>query len=147
MHRIALALAGLCLLALPAAAQAQEEPETRIMTITAFHVPFGPALQEFMRYADEYMVPSAAADPHVLMFRIATHYWGTTDVTLWLITEYASLTEMELSNDWQGDWYDEHYPEGTPERESADQAFEESFLPYFVQHVDHILNVNMNRAK
>lgn len=150
MRRLAFTLAGLSTLVLAApvqAQEAQETPETRVLTITAFHVPFGQKMGRFMEYADEYIVPPAAEDPHILMFRVATHFWGTTDVTVWLITEYASLTEMELSNDWQGEWYEQQYLEGTPEREAADEAFQEEFAAYFAQHEDQILNVNMNRAK
>jgi hypothetical protein len=150
MRSLALTLAGLFMLVLAAPAQAQEAeeaPETRVLTMTAFHVPFGEKMAAFTEYADEYIVPPTSADPHVLMFRVAIHYWGATDVTVWLITEYASLTAMELSNSWQNEWYEENYPEGTPEREAADGAFEKYFVPYFAQHEDNILNVNMNRAK
>ena len=151
MRSVSLVLAGLSMLVLAAPALAQEEtqeaPEIRVLTITAFHVPFGQKMAGFMEYADEYIVPSASEDPYILMFRVATHYWGTTDVTVWLITEYASLTEMELSNDWQGEWFDQEYPDGTPERDAADEAFQKEFIPFFAQHEDQILNVNMNRAK
>jgi hypothetical protein len=150
MRRFALTLAGLSMLVLAApvqAQEAQEAPETRVLTMTAFHVPFGQKMAGFMEFADEYMVPPAAEDPYILMFRVATHYWGTTDVTVWLMTEYASLTDMELSNDWQSEWYEQQYPEGTPEREAADEAFQKEYISYFAVHEDHILNVNMNRAK
>lgn len=150
MRRFSLTLAGLSILVLAAPVQAQEvqeTPETRVLTITAFHVPFGQKMVGFTEYADEYIVPPAAEDPHILMFRIATHYWGTTDATVWLITEYASLTDMELSNEWQSEWYEQHYPEGTPEQEAFDAAFAKEFAPYFAHHQDQILNVNMTRAK
>ena len=150
MRSLSLVLAGLSILTLAApvrAQEVQEAAETRVLTMTSFHVPFGQKMAGFMEYADEYIVPPASADPHILMFRVATHFWGTTDATVWLITEYASLTEMELSNDWQGEWFDQEYPDGTPEREAADEAFQKEFIPYFAHHEDQILNVNMNRAK
>lgn len=150
MRKLVFILAGLSLFAGAApvqAQEAQEPPETRVLTITAFHVPFGQKMIRFMDYAEQYLVPPAAEDPHILMFRVATHSWGTTDVTVWLITEYGSLTEMDLSNGWQNEWFEQHYPEGTPEREAADEAFEKELAPYFARHEDEILNVNMNRAK
>jgi len=143
-----LAALSVLVLAAPAHAQeAEETPETHVLTITAFHVPFGQKMARFMDYADEYVVPPLADDPHILMFRLATHYWGTTDVTVWLITEYASLTDMERSNEWQNEWFERQYPEGTPEQESFEAAFDKEFAPYFARHEDQILNVNMNRAK
>ena len=128
-------------------AQEEEEPETRIMTITTLTVPFGEEFGEFMDFVDTYIVPQAQADPYVLSYRIATHYWGQTRPNIWLISEYASLGDIEASEDWGDAWFEEHYLEGTPEREAAEEAFSGVFLPLFFPHTDQILNVDMSRAK
>ncbi|MFQ5890557.1 MAG: hypothetical protein ACE5JR_10965 [Gemmatimonadota bacterium] len=148
-HVHALAGAAALFLLMPAATLAQEEeeqPETRIITVTTFHVPFGEQFADLLDYIDTYVVPPSKEDPNILHFRVATHAWGDASKNVWFITEYPDLGAIDASNDWQSEWFDEHYPEGTPEREAADAAFEEHFAPYF-KHKDNILGVNMNRAK
>ncbi|MGH7544796.1 MAG: hypothetical protein ACREKI_01280, partial [Gemmatimonadota bacterium] len=67
--------------------------------------------------------------------------------TVWIIAEYKSLTAIDESNRWGNEWFDKNYPEGTAKRDSADQAFQETFLPYFQSHNDNILTVNVTRSK
>ncbi len=131
----------------PALQAQEEEPETRVITLTAFHVPFGEAFESVLDVIDTYNVPSSKENPHILGFRVATHAWGDTDSNFWIITEYASLAAIEEAQAWGNTWFEEHFPEGTPEREEADRAFEEDFLPYFSKHEDQILTANMNRAR
>ncbi len=102
----------------------EDEPETRVITVTTFHVPFGEAFGEALDFIDTYFVPPANENPHVLGFRYATHAWGNTAANVWLMTEYASLAHIEEAEAWGDAWFEEHFPEGTPEREEADRAFE-----------------------
>jgi len=141
-------LGGLTMLGvfpLVSAAQ-QEEPTTHILTITSFTVPRA-NLEEVNEYVDEYIVAPTKADPYVLSFRYGTHLWGGMDPNVWLIAEYESLTALDESTEWQEEWFEEHYPEGSAARDAADVAEREVFLPYFTNHTDNILTVNMNRAK
>ncbi len=125
----------------------EDEPETRVITVTTFHVPFGEAFGESLDFIDTYLVPPANENPHVLGFRYATHAWGNTAANVWLMTEYASLAAIDEAQEWDDAWFEEHFPEGTPEREEADRAFEEDFAPYLSKHQDNILTVSMDRAK
>lgn len=134
----------------PQAVLAQQQdapPETRLMTLTTFTVSGPQSNQRFNEYVDMIMVPQLQEDPHVLSFRLARHYWGTSTPNVWLITEYASLEELQKSEEFQDRWFQERFPEGSPQREEANRAFQEGFGPYFADHVDNIMTVNMRRAK
>ena len=136
--------------ALPSHAFAQdtmeeEAPETRIMTVTTFYVPFND-MEEVAEFVEKYIMPSTLADPHTLSFRFATHNWGNAKMNAWMITEYASLSAIDDSNEWNAEWFEENYPEGTPEREEADAAGE-MFTKYFDGHQDNILNYSVNNSK
>ena len=142
-----LALVGtVASLSAPALLAQDEEPETRVIIVTTFHVPFG-EFESVLDVLDTYAVPSAKENPHILGFRYATHAWGDTDPNIWMITEYASMGDIEKAQAWGNAWFDEHFPEDSPEQEEADRAIEEDFLPYFSKHKDQILTVNMNRAR
>ena len=151
MRKLPLALSAVAVLALvPAQVVAQDaepDPETRIVTVTASHVPFGEVGEKFMAYVDAYIVPPSLEDPNILAFRILTHAWGTNKTNFYLVTEYESLSGIDASNEWQDTWFEEHYPEGSEERAEADRATEEDFLPHFSMHTDNILSVRMDRAK
>ncbi len=125
----------------------EDEPETRVITVTTFHVPFGEAFGAALDVIDTYFVPPANENPHILGFRYATHAWGNSAANVWMMAEYASLAHIDEAEEWGNAWYEEHFPEGTPEREEADRAFEEDFAPYFSKHKDNILTVSMDRAK
>jgi hypothetical protein len=125
----------------------EDEPESRVIVVTAFHVPLGETFGAALDFIDTYSVPPANENPHILGFRYATHASGNTAANVWLITEYASLAAIDEAQAWGNAWFEEHFPEGTPEREEADRAFEEDIAPYFSKHEDNILNVSMDRAK
>ncbi len=97
----------------------EDEPETRVITVTTFHVPFGEAFGEALDFIDTYFVPGATENPHILGFRYATHAWGNTAANVWLMTEYASLAAIEEAEAWGDARFEEYFPEGTPEREEA----------------------------
>ncbi len=132
---------------MPSQAFAQEEmeAETRVITMTTFHVPFND-MEKVTEYVETYIMPPTQADPNVLSFRFATHTWGNAKMNAWMITEYESLTAMETSNDWQNEWFETNYPEGSPQRAEADAA-SEMFLVFFDGHQDNILGVTMTHAK
>ncbi len=149
MRRFALMLvAGAALpLVTPLVSAAQEEEaETRIVTVTTFKVPFT-AMDTFYTVIDKYTMPSVKANPHILSYKIANHFWGTTDHTVWIITEYENLGAIDASIEWGNKWFDDHYAEDSAERKAADKAIEEKFLVYFQHHTDNILSLNMNRRK
>ena len=157
MHRrrlthgaITTAALALLLGALPSQAFAQEAmeeeaPETRVITVTTFHVPFND-MEEFTEIVEKYVMPQTMADPHTLSFRFATHSWGNAKMSGWMISEYADMAAIEASTEWGSEWVDENYPEGTPEREEWDEATE-VFLKYFDGHQDNILSYSADHAK
>ena len=133
---------------LPVPLQAQHaETDSRVITVTTFHVPVGEKLGKVLGYLDKYSVPAARENPHVLGYRYATHSWGDAAVNVWIIHEYASLAAVEAGQQWGADWFEEHFPRGTFERAEADRTFEEDYAPYLSKHRDEILTVDMNRAK
>lgn len=141
-----IAVPAALLLAAPLVSAVPQQPETRILTVTTFKVPFGD-FEKFFETVDKYAIPQVKADPNVLTYRIATHAWGETDKTVWIIAEYKSLSAIDESNQWGNEWFDKNYPEGTAKRDSADKAFEQNFLPYFQNHSDNILTMNVTRTK
>lgn len=151
MRKLPLALSAVAALLLApsylAAQDEEAEPDTRIVTVTSAHVPFGDAGQAFMDFVDAYIVPPSLADPNILAFRVLRHAWGTNKVNFYLVAEYESFTTMDVSNEWQDAWFEENYPEGSDERAEADRATEEDFLPLWSTHTDNILGVRMDRAK
>jgi hypothetical protein len=141
---LAAACTGLLVLAGPAAAQ--DAPQTHVVTVTTFEVPFT-ELEGFWAVVDKYIVPQDKQNPHILSERIAAHNWGDAKKTVWFIAEYASLSEIDASDDWGNDYFDKTFPEGSAVRDSANTAFEEHFLKYFGEHEDNILAVNLKRSK
>lgn len=132
---------------MPSQAFAQEEmeAETRVVTVTTFHVPFN-EMSDFNELVEEWIMPQTMADPYVLSFRFATHTWGNAKMNAWMITEYSDMAAIQASTEWGNEWLDENYPEGTPEREEWDAATEK-FLEHFDGHQDNILGVSMTHAK
>ena len=126
-------------------AMEEEAPETRIMTVTSFYIPYN-ELSDFNELIDEWIMPQTMADPYVLAFRFATHAWGNSKMNAWITTEYADMAAIQASTEWGNEWVDENYPEGTPEREEWDAATDK-FESAIDGHQDNILTVNMDRAK
>lgn len=143
---LTIAAVAALILAAPVVSAVQQEPETRILTVTTFKVPFG-EFDEFFAIVDRYTIPQVKANPNVMTYRIATHAWGQTDKTVWILAEYKDLSAIDASDRWSEEWFEKNYPEGSAKRDSADKAFEETFLPYFQNHTDNILTVNMKRTK
>jgi hypothetical protein len=127
--------------------QEQEEPETRVITITTFKVPLGKDLEDFWAAVDKYAFPSDKENPHILSERLASHYWGDNNQTVWFITEYENLAAIEEAERWTEERFDKQYPEGSPRRKTADADFQQKFLRHFSGHVDSILLVSKNRMK
>ena len=131
--------------AAPVLAQ-DEDPGTRIVTITSFTVPPGQASEDFWAVVDKYLVPATKANPHILSQRLASHYYGAGH-NVWFITEYEDLSAIQKSDEWSNQNFDEQYPEGSAARDSSDAAFEKSFTPYFTPHEDQLLTANLRRVK
>lgn len=149
MSRRAYVLAAVVALLLAApllSAVQQPAPETRIITVTTLKVPFT-EITEFYEVVDKYVIPQIKANPHILSSRMATHAWGSTAQTVWLIQEFKNLGAIDQSNEWGNADFEKRYPEGTAQRDSADKAFEEHFNAYFNDHTDNLLVVNVNRMK
>ena len=145
---LALALAT----ALPAPALAQdadEPPETRVITMAKFQVPPGEDRQKVMRFIDEVIAPQAQNNPHVLTYRIATHYYGSNSTDIVIIAEYPDWESVEAPcGEPCQTWAEENIPEeGTPEREEwNDRA--QTWTRYFVGgHTDEVYGTNMRRGK
>jgi len=124
----------------------EEESETRVILVQTFKVPRA-EWGNFFDFVEMYLMPEVKANPHVIGYRAANHYYGTTDPDIWIIAEFENLAALEEADSWLQQWLDEDYPEGSPEREAYDASFENNFLPYWGNHSDNILRVDMNHAK
>ncbi len=135
------------LLATPSVSNAQEEPEsTRIITVQTFEVP-RTEWDDFFDYVDEYVMPDMKANPHVLSYRLARHYYGGNGQQIWVIEEYADLAAVQQAQEWEENRVAEQYPEGSSEAAARDEAEQKYWLPYFQKHKDEILMVGESRMK
>ena len=135
------------LLATPLVSNAQEEPEsTRVITVQTFEVP-RTEWDSFFDYVDEYVMPDVKANPHVLSYRLARHYFGSNSQQIWIIQEYADLAAVQQSQEWNQNRVAEQYPEGSSKATARDEAEQKYWLPYFQKHKDEILMVGESRMK
>lgn len=147
-----LAIAGALVLLSPAVTMAQDDgpPEIRVLQITTFRAPQGEERQLMMRFIDRVIAPQARNNPHVLSYRVATHFYGANSTDIKLITEYPDWESVEAPcGEPCQSWAAENIPEqGTPEREEFDEQAA-AWVKYFLAggHRDEIFSINMNRAK
>ncbi len=138
---------GAVLLTTPLVLNAQEEAEsTRVITVQTFEVP-RTEWDDFFDYVDEYVMPDMKANPHVLSYRLARHYFGGNGQQIWVIEEYADLAAVQQSQEWNQNRVAEQYPEGSSKATARDEAEQKYWLPYFQKHKDEILIVGESRMK
>ena len=135
------------LLATPLVSNAQNDSEsTRVITVQIFEVP-RTEWDSFFDYVDEYVIPDVKANPHVLSYRLARHYYGSNGQEIWIMEEYADLAAVQQSQEWSNDRVAEQYAEGSSEAAARDEATQKYWLPYFQKHQDEILMVGESRVK
>lgn len=151
--RLLLPLAVVLVPLVPTAALAQDEeeaPDIRVLQITTFRAPQGEERQKMMQFIDRVIAPQARNNPHVLSYRVATHYYGANSTDIKLITEYPDWESVEAPcGEPCQTWAAENIPtEGTPEREEFDEQAA-AWVKFFLAggHRDEIFSVNMSRAK
>ncbi len=138
---------GAVLLTTPLVLNAQEEAEsTRVITVQTFEVP-RTEWDDFFDYVDQYVMPDMKANPHVLSYRLARHYFGGNGQQIWVIEEYADLAAVQQSQEWNENRVAEQYAEGSSEATARDEAEQKYWLPYFQKHKDEILLVGESRMK
>ncbi len=138
---------GAVLLATPLVLNAREEAEsTRVITVQTFEVP-RTEWDDFFDYVDEYLMPDMKANPHVLSYRLARHYFGGNGQQIWVIEEFADLAAVQQSQEWTQNRVAEQYPEGSSKATARDEANQKYWLPYFQKHKDEILMVGESRMK
>jgi hypothetical protein len=122
-------------------------PETRFITTSTFHVPYGDDRTSVMWWVDSVMVPTNRMNPNVHWLRIVTHNHGSNGGDVVLMREYMDWAAIGAPCEACNEWFQERQPEeGTPERAEWD-AHLAMFLKYYGQHADQIYTVNMSRAK
>ena len=149
LYRRAALLSGVLaaiVLAPAVTAPQEEEAATRVIVIQKFQVPRA-AWPDFLNFMDEHDLPTAKENPHVLSYRVASHYFGKAAQDMWIITEYRDLAAVEQGLEWDIKHQDDKYPEGSEERKALDDAYEKYFLPYWGSHSDEILILSEDRMK
>lgn len=153
-HLAILTTAVVSLLGAPAVGLAQEQqeeeegPGTRIVTATIFQVPFAERSKVFP-FMREYFLPGIQLNPNVLNFRLLVHNWGSDASQVVLLSEYASLADIEAECGQPCEDYQAAHPEpeeGTPEREEFEER-QAAFSKYYTRHRDEIYLANMEVAK
>ncbi len=151
--RLLLALAVALVLVAPTVLVAQDQgqaPEVRVMQVTTFHAPQGEERQKMMQFINRVIAPQARNNPHVLSYRVATHYYGANSTEIKLITEYADWTSVEAPcGEPCQTWAEANIPaEGTPERAEFNEQ-QAAWIKFFLAggHSDELYSVNMSRAK
>jgi len=135
------------LLATPLVSNAQAPTQSnRVITVQTFEVP-RTEWDSFFDYVDEYVMPDVKANPHVLSYRLARHYFGSNAQQIWVIEEYADLAAVQQSQEWIENRVAEQYPEGSSEAAARDEATQKYWQPYFQKHKDEILMVGETRMK
>ena len=128
-----------------AAAAAPAPPETHVVTVTYVQMPFA-LVREFMEYAEKNFIPRDKENPHILSFKYLSHAWGNAEQTLWLITEYKDMGEIQQSQQWDDERMRRLQPDST-KRAAMDKEFADRFGPYFAHHVDNVLTGQVKRMK
>ncbi len=151
--RLLLALATALALMVPTVALAQgggQAAEIRVMQVTTFYAPQGEERQKMMQFINRVIAPQARNNPHVLSYRVATHYYGANSTEIKLITEYPDWEAVEAPcGEPCQTWAEANIPaEGTPERAEFDEQ-QAAWVKFFLAggHADELYSVNMNRAK
>lgn len=135
--------------ATPALAQEESgEPETRVVTVTSFQVPFGDR-SEVWPFLRDRILPTYQLHPKVLNFRVLTHYWGGNASDISLVAEYARFADLDEPC---GKPCDDYF-EANPAPEEGEEGYEEfaksrdKFNKYYADHRDEIYNTAMDRAR
>ncbi len=125
-----------------------EEPVTRIVTVTSFKLPFQHR-STVIPWMQKYVLPGTQLNPLAINFRLVFHNWGSDAADVVLVTEYASWADIEADCGQPCDDYDEANPE-PEEGEEGYEAYEEAqalFSKYFSRHRDEIYSTPMGMAK
>lgn len=134
--------------ALVAQEDEQEEPGTRVTTVTSFEVPFQHRPQ-VMPFLMERVIPATQLNPNVINFRVLLHNWGGNASDVHLVAEYADIADIESDC---GQPCDDYF-EANPAPEEGDEGYEdfqeaqELFDKYYSHHRDEILVAPMMAAK
>lgn len=127
-------------------AQQTQQTDTRIIVVQTFKVPRA-EWDGFFSYVDKYVLPRIKANPHILGYRMADHYYGTAEPNIWVIIEFANLGAVQQADLWSENYLNDNYPDGTAKRDSLNALHEKYYLPYWQNHTDNILMMNVKRMK
>ncbi len=125
-----------------------EEPVTRVVTVTSFSLPFQHR-ETVIPWMQKYFLPGQQLNPAAITTRVLFHNWGSDAADVVLVTEYASWADIEADCGQPCDDYDEANPE-PEEGEEGYEAYEEAadlFTKYFSRHRDEIYVAPMDMAK
>jgi hypothetical protein len=130
-------------------ARAQEqEPPTRIVTVTSFKVPFGEDRGNMIAFLTEYFMPGYQLNPHVRNFRLLNHRWGSDAMDFLIIAEYDNLAAIEAECGQPcDDYFAQHEaPEEGEEGYEELQKLQNAFNSVYQNHHDEIYVTRMDRA-
>jgi hypothetical protein len=142
------ALVLLAATAPPIAAQEEEGPGARVVTVTSFEVPFADR-GTVIPFMVERFLPGMQLNPNAINVRVLFHNWGGNAADMAIVAEYASFEDIESDCGQPcDDYYDANPPpeEGTPEREEFNKAAA-LWSKYYSHHRDEIYVTPMGMAK
>src|SRR5712691_5425822 len=116
--------------------QAAKPPETHVVTVTVFSMPFDKT-DDYFKLVDKYFSIDKE-NPHILSEKYLQHDWGNADQTIWVITEYKDMGEIQKATEWGDQKFREMIPDSTA-RDAAGQEFLEKLGEGFNHHTDNIL--------
>lgn len=144
---ICVGLLGLLFADVVRAQEEDEEPPTRIVTVTSFELPFTEREKVFP-WMEEYFLPGIQLNPNVRNFRMMVHFWGSDAAQVILVSEYDDWAAIDAECGAPC----EEYFDAHPEPEEGDEGFEEfddaaqTFGKYYAKHRDEIYTAFMNQS-
>jgi hypothetical protein len=151
MKNLGILCAAAALLLTPMAATAQdanEEPQTGIVTMSTIKVPMGEERGKVMEWIEKAVAPMARVNPNIMAFYVLEHYYGSDSRDVVFVRVYKDLAsiEAECGEPCQA-YMDANFPaEDSPEREEWSELWR-TFMKYNGRHSDEIYSARLDIAK
>ena len=128
------------------AAQENEGPGSRVITVTRFDVPFKDR-STLIPWMQEYVLPFTQLNPKIRNFRVLFHHFGSDPSQIVILAEYDDFADIEACGAPCKEYMEAHpHPEEGDEGYEEDQAASELFSKYYGKHQDDIYTAPLEFA-